>query len=313
MLILSACSIPSMNSFNYFNVDNGENNYLAGGNFAFKDNTLYVTSVSDLSQTSKTYAINNKGTTLLNETKSVNDYIKNTPVFYQTKSNLYICTDDWYKVNTKDNSLSKSISDDIKQITEADYYSDNLVIQSIDYGQEFKVTYQKEKTYRVKHEYQNLCYGNNKVYFVDFDNAIYCNSPAQGKGDCKYLTDTSADYHQHLGACGGLIYYDAIGETNAQSASKRTDSGLYCFSEKTKTHKLLIQGEINSLNSFKEVMYIASENGIYKCKKDKPIKLCDKKADEVYIMDNTWVYCLNNSNGEVFRVSQNGNKIELIL
>ena len=312
LVLLCSCSINKATSFDYKRIDNGENNYLAGGKMAYKDNTLYLTAVSDSSLTSKTLAINNNMIKLLYQTKSADEYMKNTTEFYQIKDKVYICTDDWYELRTKDNSLKKVNRDEINRMTEADYFSESIIVKSVVYGERFKVKYKNKPSYFVKHEYQNLCVGNDKVYFVDFSNNIYCNNPTKGKGDYKYLTDTVGEYHSHLGACGGYLYYDAIGETDDQYADERADSGLSCYSEKDKINRLIVQGVINSINSVNDIMYVAAENGIYKCEKDKATKLCNEKADEIYILDNSWIYGLDNTNGKVFRVNKNGKTTELI-
>lgn len=311
LLLLCSCSMSVAESFNYEGISNGQNNFLAGGKMAFKDNTLYLTTVSDFTLSSKTFAINNQGVTLLNETKNVQDYIANTPVFYQTKDKIYICTDNWYEIDTKNNNFEKADSNVIYKLTEAEYSSDDLVIQSVVYGKKFNVKYKNKKLYTVKQEYRDLCVGNDKIYFVDFNNGIYFNNPEIDNGNSQYLTDTLRDYSSHLSACGGYVYYNAVGDPK-HDTGKRADSGLYCYSEKDKAHTLVIQGDVNSINCFEDMLFVATQEGVYKCKKDKATKLCDEKADEIYILDKTWVYGLNNTTGKAFRVAQNGSITEVI-
>lgn len=294
-------------NYNYESVDNGQNNFLAGGNMAFKDNTLYVSAVSDVSQKSKTLAINNKGVKLLNTTNDSKGYIFGIPTFYQTKDKLYV---DGYELNTNDNSLKKADKKTINNLYNLDYLSDDLVVESLTYGSKLKITYH-EKTYTLKQDYRNLCVGNNKVYCIDSDEELYCFDPEKRKR-FEYFADTMRDSDLLFWACGGCVYYNAIGEPNSQYGDDRADSGLYCYCEKNKSHKLIIQGGIKSLNSYDDTLYVAADSGVYKCKKDKVKKLCGEKADEIYILDKTWIYGLNRSNATVFRVAQNGSKTERV-
>ena len=307
-VLLCSCAMSDAVSFDFKSVDNGQNNYLAGGSIAFKDNTLYVSVVSDLSETSKLFAVNNKDVKLINETGDVSSYTAGARSFYQTADKLYVNVNGWQELNTGDNSFKKADKDIVDTINEVDYCAGGLVVKSVDYGKKVKVTY-KGKTYALELDYQDLCVDGDKVYFINSWDEIRRFNPNKGKSECKHLTDTLIDHNLFFRACGGCVYYDAVGDPDNQEAK---DSGLYCYNEKTKKHTLAIQGEINSLNCYEDTLYAAAGSGIYKCSKDNAVKLCGEKADEIYIMDNNWIYGLNKSDETVFRVAKDGSKTESV-
>ena len=117
-----------------------------------------------------------------------------------------------------------------------------------------------------------------------------------------YLTDSNSNY---LHICGDKVYFDHNKEDHA-----RYESGLYCYSLKDDEFKLVFEfeDEINCLNSYNDKLYIATDEGIFTLDG----KITDRSAKSIYLLDEDWIYAVENEKGNVYRVSLDGKTVEKI-
>lgn len=273
-LVLSSCT-PKATRFDSKSIDNGYNNYRAGGKMAYLNNNLYISYIYDGYKTLGTYKFNNDGVTnVLSDKNKLGEYAFLTPNFYQYDDKLYITDtgEGTYIYDKATDSLNLCDEDELKLAWDGEAYP-----------------------YYVS---------DNKVYYMNEGGSLYVYDEEKSTEPefVSYLTDSNSNY---LHICGDKVYFDHNKEDHA-----RYESGLYCYSLKDDEFKLVFEfeDEINCLNSYNDKLYIATDEGIFTLDG----KITDRSAKSIYLLDEDWIYAVENEKGNVYRVSLDGKTVEKI-
>lgn len=131
MLVLCSCTAKKATTFNSKAVDNGYNNYLAGGKMAYKDNNLYVSFISynalisDSTDSLGIYRFNNSGVKqVLTDAVKIDDHNFEIPYFYQTDDEIYATKYGGFAVYD-------ATADELKESSknaDVDYFDDDIEI-----------------------------------------------------------------------------------------------------------------------------------------------------------------------------------------
>lgn len=129
----------------------------------------------------------------------------------------------------------------------------------------------------------------------------------KGESKSTFLNYLTESYINFLHVCGNNIYF-YFDEGDYEDDK----TGLYCYSVSKDSYELVLEGEINCLNSFDDMLYIATDKGIFRYNSDEIIKITNRSAKEIYLLDEDWIYAVQNDAGNVYRVSLDGEKVEIV-
>ena len=296
-LLLSSCT-PKATSFDSKSIDNGYNNYLAGGKMAYLNNNLYISYIYDGYKTLGTYKFNNDGVTnVLSDKNKFGEYAFLTPDFYQYDGKLYVTSmeDGTYIYDEATDSLELCYDEHIPNC-----FTDDL---KVNWDGTLRIKYKNNPECAIDDAYPHYV-SNNKVYYMNEGGSLYVYDGEKSDEPefVSYLTDSNSNY---LHICGDKVYFDHNKEDHA-----RYESGLYCYSLKDDEFKLVFEfeDEINCLNSYNDKLYIATDKGIFTLDG----KITDRSAKSIYLLDEDWIYAVENEKGNVYRISLDGKTVEKI-
>ena len=297
-LVLSSCT-PKATRFDSKSIDNGYNNYLAGGKMAYLNNNLYISYIYDGYITLGTYKFNNDGVTnILSDKNKLGEYAFLTPNFYQYDGKLYVTSmdDGIYIYDEATDNLNLCYEDEYIP----NYFTDDL---KVNWDGTLRIKYRDNPEYTIDEAFPYYV-SDNKVYYMNEGGSLYVYDGEKSAEPefVSYLTDSNSNY---LHICGDKVYFDHNKEDHA-----RYESGLYCYSLKDDEFKLVLEfeDEINCLNSYNDKLYIATDIGIFTLDG----KITDRSAKSIYLLDEDWIYAVENEKGNVYRVSLDGKTVEKI-
>ena len=297
-LVLSSCT-PKATRFDSKSIDNGYNNYLAGGKMAYLNNNLYISYIHDGYITLGTYKFNNDGVTnVLRDKNKLGEYAFLTPNFYQYDGKLYVTSmdDGIYIYDEATDNLNLCYEDEYIP----NYFTDDL---KVNWDGTLRIKYRDNPEYTIDEAFPYYV-SDNKVYYMNVGGSLYVYDGEKSAESefVSYLTDSNSNY---LHICGDKVYFDHNKEDHA-----RYESGLYCYSLKDDEFKLVFEfeDEINCLNSYNDKLYIATDKGIFTLDG----KITDRSAKSIYLLDEDWIYAVENEKGNVYRVSLDGKTVEKI-
>lgn len=129
----------------------------------------------------------------------------------------------------------------------------------------------------------------------------------KGKAKSTFLNYLTESYVDFVHVCSDNVYF------NFSAADyDEYETGLYGYSIAEDKFNLVLKGEVNCLNSYDDTLYIATDKGIYKYDSNEVTKITNRSAKEIYLLDEDWIYAVENDAGEVYRVSLNGETVERI-
>ena len=297
-LVLSSCT-PKATRFDSKSIDNGYNNYRAGGKMAYLNNNLYISYIYDGYITLGTYKFNNDGVTnILSDKNKLGEYAFLTPNFYQYDGKLYVTSmdDGIYIYDEATDNLNLCYEDEYIP----NYFTDDL---KVNWDGTLRIKYRDNPEYTIDEAFPYYV-SDNKVYYMNEGGSLYVYDGEKSAEPefVSYLTDSNSNY---LHICGDKVYFDHNKEDHA-----RYESGLYCYSLKDDEFKLVFEfeDEINCLNSYNDKLYIATDEGIFTLDG----KITDRSAKSIYLLDEDWIYAVENEKGNVYRVSLDGKTVEKI-
>ena len=297
-LVLSSCT-PKATRFDSKSIDNGYNNYRAGGKMAYLNNNLYISYIYDGYITLGTYKFNNDGVTnILSDKNKLGEYAFLTPNFYQYDGKLYVTSmdDGIYIYDEATDNLNLCYEDEYIP----NYFTDDL---KVNWDGTLRIKYRDNPEYTIDEAFPYYV-SDNKVYYMNEGGSLYVYDGEKSAEPefVSYLTDSNSNY---LHICGDKVYFDHNKEDHA-----RYESGLYCYSLKDDEFKLVLEfeDEINCLNSYNDKLYIATDIGIFTLDG----KITDRSAKSIYLLDEDWIYAVENEKGNVYRVSLDGKTVEKI-
>ena len=302
-------AVPAINYHEKITIDNGYYNYKAGGHFACVGDSLYVVLLSDVWYVGA-YKINSEGQKSLTDSFAVFDWSFTAPQFYQVDDRLYLYNHADGRMYEYDCEKDK-ITDQTLHTNENEsigYLSDDLCLYLLDETEQLKVRYRDNESVVLDEKGWEFCVDDGKIYFISNRGWLYVNDPASLNSKCEfisYLNDTG--HVPGIAVCQGYCYFLDIG-----SEMTGGDSALCRYSFLSKKTELVMKGDVLSLNRHHDTVYFAMKSGVYAADKDGCRKLCDVKAEEVYIFGDEWIYMSDNQ-GTISRVSQDGKRIEKIL
>ena len=119
-----------------------------------------------------------------------------------------------------------------------------------------------------------------------------------------YLTES---YVNFIYVCADKVFFDF-----SAADYDEYETGLYCYSIAEDKFSLVLKGEVNCLNSYGDTLYIATDKGISMYYSDEVTEITNRSAKEIYLLDEDWIYAVQNDAGNVYRVSLDGKTVETI-
>lgn len=308
-LCLCSCgqkSYPMAESFNSPQIENSFNNNLAGARMGYKNNTLYCPKYYNEILFKGVYAVNSNGCEIVVEGDKTPTDLSCNPFFYEYDNDLIldnIFTDERYKIQGNHTLIPVDydfyhygtdifVSDDY-----IIYYSDSATVNvKIKDKDEFPLLY--VTSYPIAF----YPYGD-ELYVMNGSGWLYKTNIYKDKGACEYISTMNNAGCSFMQITGDYLYYAAY-------------SGLYRYSLNSGNSgdiETIDESEVISINSYDGTVFYSNKDGVFSCDESGEInKLCDLKAEEIYIFDTEWIYLYNKSGG-VYRVKQNGDTVERII
>jgi hypothetical protein len=298
LISLTSCNTNIAQTYNSQFIDNGYNNSRYGGRMAYLDGDLYITFISHNNlKTFGTYKFNNDGVTqVLTDNNNLGDDFTGAPYFYQTSDKIYVLQNG--KITDIDGNTSELDSyflDDSAQI-----YISNTLLAYVDESEFLHIKYKDNETYSLEEQIDSYYIYDNIVYFFDIDGKLYMNELT--KGNPKSTLIDKLFFVDQFIYCNGDIYF--------VSDLDKDESGLYKYSLKENKYDLVAKGEINSINSYNNVIYYSTNSGVFSYKDGDITKITGRSAIEIYLLDEDYIYAVENSAGNVYRVTLDGTKTE---
>ena len=296
MLVLCSCNTPLATNFDSKRIDNSYNNYIVGGRMAYLNNNLYICYNVDDYMTLGIYKLNNNGSSpILEDEYKLGDYAFETPSFYPYNDKLYVIDID-RGVLLYDEANDKLA--DCEYDTIPAYFTDDL---KVGWNGGLSICYKDKPEIVVEDAYEYYV-SDNKVYYVNSDGWLYC-LDVEKSDEPEFLSYLYKSPQNHIHVIEGKVYFDHDKDYN-----ERYQTGLYCYSQNDNTIELVLEGEINCLNSYDDVLYIATDKGIFTEEK----QITTRSAKELYLLDEDWIYAIEDDAGHPYRVSFDGENIEKI-
>lgn len=305
--LLCSCGENSATSFESEAINNGYNNFIVGGDMAYKDNNLYVNFYSvDNAKSFGTYRFNDKGVQqIVKDKNSAGDSFLNRPCFYQQNNELFVFQNgDCYSYDESKNKLSK-VDFDYDAFEQGSIITDDLTV--IINGTSIKVKYKNNSEYIISDDIYKVYVYNNVVYYVNSDGWLYCNDVTKSNSKSQFVSYLNEDTPTHFMVCGDYVYFDSY---LAEDDNNKT--GLYKYSLSKDEVSLVHKGEINCLNSYNNIMYFSDNNGIYSDNNSSVVAITNRCAKSIYLLDNKYIYAIQNDSGNVYRVTLDGQNTEII-
>lgn len=312
---LSACNnMKRAETFNSTQINNGYNNYLAGGKMAYLNNELYVVYNTDTVMSLGTYKVNNNGAKLILKNDDNQGAVDGkpaleTPEFYQINDEIYVSDimhEDFEKYDVETDTLVEADFD------VANYVTENLSLTMLRPEDDYpalKVKYKGNEEYIIDEPVFDYCVCDDMIYFVNYDYRLFKNNPADGSPKSEFLSYLTEGCVSKLHAFDGYIYFN----NDAKDYFDETKTGLYIYSIADNSLKHILEREINCLNSYNGKLYIAADDGVYVAKPNAECKkISNLKASEIYILDTEWIYLLDDENGKIYRITPDGKNSEIL-
>lgn len=295
-------------TFNEKSVENGFNNYLAGGNMAYCNNTLYFKSYSRQNlgmMEAYKFSDNGKTEMLSNKKQYPFYYVDN---FYQYNNQIYSFLEEDNYLSEYDNENCQFTKSNIKANRSNIYYLSRDLIITYKSGKKLNINY-KGKDYVIKLELGiNHFYPVGDIIYLQNNRGwLYSYNLKTPDKEPQFIDELADDGGMNVfSVCGDYLYYDC------DSDNENKPNGLYRFSLKDKSSNLVIDNEVSCVNSLGDNFYFVADGNLYLDNiQNKPEKLTDIKTKSIYIFDNKWIY-LDDLEFNVYRVDYKNNIAEKI-
>ena len=305
-LSFSGCA-DKATDFPVSTVENGYYNYLAGGNMACVDDSLYVNIIGGIIYLG-TYKENSTGTTKLFTKEIDADYSVNSPSMYQSDDKLYFISPESTVFRLFDCSSDSFTKETIDfELYGIHYVSEDLRISmTYDATDNLKFKYKDNEEVTLDKPASAFTVYDNKIYFITQKGALYYNEPSTLKSECEFVSRLNDNgLLPKMLICNGYCYFTDTGTEDAKE-------GVYRYSFEKDTVELVLDQEVISMNMQGNKVYFATEKGIYVDDSIECTKLTSKKATELYVFDDEWIYLYNQEKGLIHRVSNDGTQTQII-
>lgn len=296
--------------FDSQHLNNSFDNLLSGGKITYFDGDLYVVYYKEEFFNCGVYKINSKGTTMLIDNKN-SFYLSDLGI------NLFHYNDQLYSINYSAKQQIKRFDFNSKEFVNSElnispesnvlFISDEFLVWKSSYNQ-IKYQYKNQKAKTINDVY--LYYvKDNIIYYCNYDNSLYmlnCNESNSKSTFLGYLKEHV--YGESMIICGRFCYYNCTA-----SSDSNTQPGFYCYSIDTKNNKFLSNNGMCSMISYDNKIYATDGENIYIHDGITFSVFSDISTQELYIVDNKWIYT-NNNNGQIYRISlKNSTIVEQII
>lgn len=290
-------------------IDNGYYNYIAGGKMASVDGSLYLNLIADVLYMG-TFKVSSDTNDLLLDDHINFDAFVDAPSIYQLGDELYFtdsdCTE-FYMFDKATDSLSDEALDFNLGLGVC-YMSEELEVCMSSNQEHLLVKYKDNDEIALDETVSAFAVYDGKIYFINHDGWLYVNDPTKRESECEFLSELNYNgVLTKMLVCNGDCYF-----TDSGSDASGGEDGLYRYSFETGAIELVLQEEVLSMNVQGDKVYFATEKGVYVDDSKNCEKFSNKKAHEIYVFDDEWIYLYNTEKGKVFRVSSDGEVTEKI-
>lgn len=303
---LTACT-DKATDFPVSTVENGYYNYIAGGNMACVDDNLYVNIKGGILYLG-TYKENSTGTSKLFTKEIDADYSVNSPSMYQSDDKLYFISPESTKFRLFDCSSDSFTEETIDfESYGICYVSEDLKISmTYDATDNLKFKYKDNEEVTLDKPASAFTVYDDKIYFITQKGALYYNDPSRLKSECEFVSRLNDNgLLPKMLICNGYCYFTDTGTSD-------TKEGVYRYSLGKDTVELVLDQEVISMNMQGDKVCLATEKGVYVDDSVECTKLTSKKATELYVFDDEWIYLYNQEKGLIHRVSSDGTRTQII-
>ncbi len=306
-LSLTGC-IDIATDFPTSTIENGYYNYIAGGNMACVDDSLYLNRLGGSIYLGTNKYTQEEAVRLFPE-KIEFDLFVDYPSMYQLEDKLYFiypestefrlfdCSSDSFTEETIDFESNYGIY----------YVSEDLKISmTYDGTDNLKFKYKDNEEVTLDKPASTFTVYDNKIYFITQKGALYYDDPSQLKSECEFVSRLNDNgLLPKMLICNGYCYF-------TDSGTSDTKEGVYRYSFEKDTVELVLDQEVISMNMQGDKVYFATEKGVYVDDSVECTKFTSKKATELYVFDDEWIYLYNQDKGLIHRVSNDGTQTQLI-
>lgn len=290
-------------------IDNGYYNYMAGGNMASVDGSLYLNLIADVLYMG-TFKVSSDTNDLLFDDHMNFDIFEDAPGIYQLGDELYFTDLDYsefYMFDKADDTLADETLDFNLGLGIC-YMSEELDVCMSSDREHLLVKYKGNDEIALDETVSAFDVYDGKIYFINHDGWLYVNDPTKLESECEFLSELNYNgVLTKMLVCNDYCYF-----TDSGSDASGGEDGLYRYSLETGAIELVLQEEVLSMNVQVDKVYFATEKGVYVDDSKNCAKFSNKKAHEIYVFDDEWIYLYNIEKGKVIRISSDGSVTQKI-
>ena len=304
MFAFSSCNNYEIaDSFIEREIENGYNNFLAGGSLCLVNGKLYSYNLNALTNNKAMIITPEHSVEMLSrKNKAFGGFITR---FYQHNNTIYSFRDNSESLYQYSFNEKKFVKSKLKIKKCLEYYLDNdLFVYYIDSDKLCVVYKGKEETLDLN-VYRFFTIGKT-IYLLTDEGSLYTYDLLSPNNNCKYLTELADDaVGDVFTVCDNYIYY--VNYNNDKNTNE-----LWRYSLINKTKKRIVDENVKSVNVYGKSFYYIVNNSLYvDSVKGNPRKVTDVSADEVYIFGEKWIY-LKDLDGRIYRTTHNGKTTEKV-
>ncbi len=290
-------------------VENGYHNYMAGGNMASVDGSLYLNLIADVLYMG-TFKVSSDTNDLLLDDHINFDVFVDAPSIYQLGDELYftdLVYSEFYMFDKADDTLADEALDFNLGLGIC-YMSEELEVCMSSDQEYLLVKYKDNDEIALDETVSAFDVYDGKIYFINHDGWLFVNDPSKLQAESEFISELNSNgVLTKMLVCNGYCYF-----TDSGSDESGGKDGLYRYSLENGTVELVLQQEVLSMNVQGDKVYFATEKGVYVDDSKTCEKFSSKKAHEIYVFDDEWIYLYNTKKGKILRVSNDGTIIEKI-
>ncbi len=309
LLLCVIFSFPSCNNYEIADsfienkIENGYNNFLAGGSLCLVNGKLYSYNLNALVNKKAIVITPEKSVEMLSQKNQA--FLGIITRFYQYDNAIYSFNDNserLYQYNFIDKKFVKS---NLKIKKCLDYYLDNDLFVYYADNDKLCIRYKDKEKILDLNVYRFFLMGKT-IYLLTDEGSLYTYDLLSPKNNCKYLTELADDaVGDVFTVCYNYIYY--VNYNNDKNTNE-----LWKYSLIDKTKKRIVDKNVKSVNMYDKSFYYIVDNNLYvDSVKGNPQKVTDVSADEIYIFGDKWIY-LKDLDGRIYRSTHDGKITEKV-
>ena len=307
---LCSCGVSPAETFDNEAVENAYSNYMAGGKLVFKDKNLYLVNTFFEGTEAGVIKINADGAeNIYKLDRFTDEKFPELFTLYDLNGKFYtncLYDDSIYTFDESGSGLAPTEYTELPMLESDNYYIDeDYAVLPLGYTMEGIVlsVVRDGETKKIDFSFQNFFVDDGKLYGSGVDEKLHCYDIASGKFED--VPDIHIDSNTPK-------FFVADGYCYSTDVSGKDGEGLYRYNIKDGAPTFVTEKKVKSINSYDSKIYFAADDGVYSFDGTTSAKIANLAANELYILDNEWVYALNTENGELHRISMNSGKTEVV-